>query len=587
MESQLLSVTEIAESEWSPLRRQLEAAALIEPENIDGVAVPFLRFHPTLAPMLWAQLDEAERTRLSAAHRARYYALSTYLYREDRRNPHQARAIAWRELPNLLGAVHAALDAADPDAVDFADNVNLFLGTIFGLKQEAGALVARAQAAAGDPGSQAWFLAQSNRGEQLLAAGQVAQATEVFQAILKQLGQTPSYNRALTLGRLGSCFRAGGRSDLASEQYRAAISVFDKLQQTDAVKRERCVSLGDLATNSTYQGKYAEARETYEEVLPVFEELGDLRSQGVTLGQLGTLAMLEGNLKEAADRFRAALALFQQLREPAMEAVAWHQLGMVFQEAQQWDEAERHYRESARIEEERGNLAGAARTWNQLALVSKYADKPEAAEMWFRKEIEVDRRLGNPKELAPDLNNLANLLQNQPGRLAEARQFAEEALAIKQTLDPGAAETWATYNILAKIADKEAASCTDDRRKAELQTEAREHRRLAREAKRSFAGTRHELRQHAEVILVTVAACAGQTEARELVTKHQAAMRQGGPEWTATADILDQILAGERDETALCEGLGLNIAMIVETILQGVADPATLADLLPKGNAGA
>ncbi len=160
---------------WPALRRQLEAAALIEAEGIPGVGVPFLRFHPTLAPMLWAQLDEAERTELSAAHRQRYYALSGALYREDSRNPHQARAIAWRELPNLLHAVHAALDAGDPDAGDFADNVNKFLGS-FGLKHSAESLAAKAQAAASDAGSQAWFLAQSNRGEQLLDAGQVAEA---------------------------------------------------------------------------------------------------------------------------------------------------------------------------------------------------------------------------------------------------------------------------------------------------------------------------------------------------------------------------------------------------------------------------
>ena len=112
---------------------------MIEAEDVPGVSVPFLRFHPTLAPMLWAQLGAEDRARLSAAYRQRYYALSGYLYQEDLRNPHQARAIAWRELPNLLHAVHAALDAGDPDAVDFADNVNRFVGTIFGLKQEASA----------------------------------------------------------------------------------------------------------------------------------------------------------------------------------------------------------------------------------------------------------------------------------------------------------------------------------------------------------------------------------------------------------------------------------------------------------------
>src|SRR5262249_30939372 len=270
---------------------------------------------------------------------------------------------ALRELPNLLHAVHAALDEADPEAVNFVNSVNRFLD-VFRLKQESEALVAKAQAAAGEAGSQAWYLAQLNRGEQLFNAGRASDAAEVLRVVREKLGGTPSYNRATTLARLGRCFRAGGRPDLAERHARDAIAVLGQLEQTDDVKRERGACLTDLADALRYQGRYAEARQTYEGGLKVDEELGDLRGQGVSLGQLGTLAMLEGKLDEAAERYRAALALFQQLGEPAMEAVAWHQLGVVFQEARRWDEAERHYRESARIKEQQGNLAGAAQTWN-------------------------------------------------------------------------------------------------------------------------------------------------------------------------------------------------------------------------------
>lgn len=572
---------------WPALRRQLEAAALIEAEEIPGVTVPFLRFHPTLAPMLWAQLDAAERAQWGTAHRLRYYALSCYLYREDIRNPHQARAIGWRELPNLLHAVHAALDAGDPDAGDFANNVNRFLGPIFGLKQEATRLAAKAQAAAGEAGSQAWFLAQSNRGEQLFAAGQVAKAAEVFQDILAQLGEAPRYEQAVTLGRLGRCFRAAGRPDLAAQAADDAIAVCDQLEPSDGVKRHRGVLLTDKADALAEQGKYAEARKVYGEALKLVEDLNDLRSQGVVLGQLGTLAMLErreGWFAEALTSFRAALEMDQQINERAEQAVDWHQLGRVFQEAGQWDEAERHFRESARIREENGWLAGkngAAASWNQLAIVNESAGKPDAAEMWYRKAIEGFRTDDQAFYRASALNNLADLLQTQPGRLAEARQLAEEALAIEQTLDPGAAEIWSTYELLAQIADREAEATTEDRLKAGLGAEAREYRRLARDAKRNFAGTRHELRRFAPIIHATVAACAGQPEAREAVTQNRQAMSQGGPGWQAVSRVLDRILAGERDETALCEGLPFNSAMLIETILQGLADPATLSDLVP------
>ena len=67
-----------------------------------------------LAPILWAQLSIDEQPRLSVAHRQRYYGLANYLYHSDKKTPHGARAIARLELPNLLHAADAMLDARRP-----------------------------------------------------------------------------------------------------------------------------------------------------------------------------------------------------------------------------------------------------------------------------------------------------------------------------------------------------------------------------------------------------------------------------------------------------------------------------------------
>ncbi len=579
MEDDLIAITGLSESQWPGLRRQLEAAALIEAESLPGVTVPFLRFHPTLAPMLWAQLDPAEQTRLGDAHRQRYYLTSGYLYKQDRRNPHQVRAVAWRELPNLLHAAHAALDANDPDAVDFADNVNRFLD-YFGLKQEAQRLLAQAQKATIDVGSNAWFMAQSNRGEQLFDAGQVVEAMQVFQAILKQVGEEPSDRRAMTLGRMSRCFIAGKRPALAAQSASEAIAVCDKLEQSDDVKRHRGVLLTDLANALCERGMLAEARRAYEDGLRIDEELNDLRGQGVTTGQLGMLAMLEGKLQEAIERCRTALSLFQQLREPAAEAVAWHQLGLVFQTAQQWEDAERHYRESARIKEEIGmvgGINGAATTWNQLAIVSQMAGNLDAAERWYRKAIDGFHSVGDRESPSQCLNNLADLLKGQPGRLAEARQLAEEAMAIKRTLDPGAAQIWTTYDILADVADAEAADSANHSSKAQLRIQAREYRRLAREAKRNYPGTRHELRQHCRLVVGTVAAV-HDVDGRKQLEQALPRLEQRG--WTNLVAAIRRILAGERDADALCSALDHEDSMIVDAILAGLADPNTLSDLM-------
>ena len=488
MEPDLLAITGLgitegepaAENRWPGLRRQLEAAALLQIESIPGVSVPFLRFHPTLAPLLWAGITADEQGALTLAHRQRYYKLAGYLYNEDRKNPHQVRAIIRRELPNLLHACRNALDAGDTHAVAFVDSINRFLD-YFGMGRDLALLTERAEAISGERGSEVWFLARSNRGKQRLAAGRTSEATEIFSDILAALDDQPSYDRALTLLRLGRCVEAAGRPDQAEAIYRQGIAVIEQLEpsaknERDAVKRHGALLRTGLADVLAAQGKYAEARAQYALGLESIKEVKNLRSEGAILGQLGALALAEGDIIEAVRRYREALELSQRLGEPAAEAGIQHQLGRAFQQARQWEPAERHYRASARLSEQGGDLATAAQTWNNLAVLNQSAGRIDAAERWYRKAMDGGRQTGDTLPTARALNNLADLLQSQPGRLDEARRLAEEAL------DPGAAEIWKTYELLAQIADRQSRP-----------DEAAEYRRLARDAKRGFAGTAHEM----------------------------------------------------------------------------------------------
>ena len=127
---------------WTDILRQLQAAAIVQLETISGVKSPFVRFHPTLSPMLWEQLRPDERAQAhdrppEAIRRARTSPLPGRLAGSPLRG-----AVALLELPNLLRAVHGCFDSEDPDAVDFANCVTRFL-KIFGFKREADRLAAR------------------------------------------------------------------------------------------------------------------------------------------------------------------------------------------------------------------------------------------------------------------------------------------------------------------------------------------------------------------------------------------------------------------------------------------------------------
>jgi tetratricopeptide (TPR) repeat protein len=561
MEPYLLAITEIAETEWHELRTQLEATGLIQAESLShvGVGVPFLKFHPTLAPAMWSRLTEPEQQQLLIRHRLRYYQLSDYLYFEDDKNPFAMRAIAQRELPNLLYAVRGSIAVGEDFAVEFVRNVNSFL-YFFGLNQDRENLTDMAQHIGGEVGSQTWYQKRTNTGEQLLDVGRYAEAEAVFQEILAGLGANPSYKRCVTLCRLGRCYGSTGQPELAAAAYRLALEVAGLLEQTNSVKRQMGNLQADLADVLTDMGDYDRARESYEASRKLAEEIQDKRMQAVANMQLGTLELKQNNLTEAAQRYQEVLTTSQQLNEPAFEAGAWHQLGRTFQESRQWEAAEQVYRQAAKIREAQGLIGGsngAAATWNQLANMSFGAGKLTEAETWLRKAIyEGFITTGDRINASKALNNLADLLRQFPNRLNEAQQLAEESLAIQETLDPAAAMIWLTYNTLAEISDQQGDPA-----------KAKDYRRLSRTARANFAGTEYELRQHAQLIDGVVSAIHDAEVRQQLESQLQEVDPEGqNIVWNA----IRQILNGERDEDILCKGLNDINSQIVLAILDQV-----------------
>jgi tetratricopeptide (TPR) repeat protein len=386
-EDDLVAICELDEAQWQSMRRGLEQTGLIQTESVPGVTPPFLRFHPTLAPALWAKLPSEEQAALAPRYQERYYQMSSFLYIEDsKKQVAVVRAIARRELPNLLAAVQGALDAGAPWAVDFADNVSRFL-EYFGLTRDRAALTKRAQAVAGEKGSENWNLARSSLGDQLLAGGSFREAETVFTDILAHLDKGPSFQRCVILLKLGRCYEGQGQVAHAETTHRQALAEAGKLETTTNVRGLMSSLQADLGDVLMRRGQYRDARVEYEASLAIATELRDDRQVAVVLGQLGALALAEENLDEAELRYRQALETFRGLGEPSAEATVSHQLGLVYQRTNRLPEAEHAYREAARIHEGYGNRVAAAQSWGQLAQVVQRAGRLDDAEAWYVKSV--------------------------------------------------------------------------------------------------------------------------------------------------------------------------------------------------------
>ena len=142
-------------------------------------------------------------------------------------------------------------------------------------------------------------------------------------------------------------------------------------------------------------------------------------------------------------------------------------------------------------------------------------------------------------------------------RLAEAKSYAEQALAIDQTRD-ASSEIWTTLSILADIADLEG--------RAE---EARDYRRRARETFAAFAGNRYHIdRQYGPLIAAIAAAALGDAQARDAV---EAALPRFEEQGWKIASATRSIWAGERDWNALAEDLDRKEALLILRVLETIA----------------
>ena len=581
-ENNLLTITEIPDPEWMQLRPALEQAALLTAEQVEGITAPFLHFHPVLAPYLRSQ-PGADDSALRQRYAQRYAGLANYLSNEDSRHPQEVRALVQKELPNLRRALELLLEAGELDtASDMADSIARFL-YIFGLLRERDELrrcVGEAVAAKGIHESggltYAEFLRESGLGEDELARGKIRAAYTRFSTLLARIEALPlgsgSFEHCMTLHRLARCLLDGGHPAAAEDSQRKALTVIETLlsqqPENESYFRERGIVLTDLADVLSNQGKYSQAREAYEEALEIAIQLGDLRQQGVVLLQLGSLALQQRDYDEAQSRYLAALQLIQTLSEPDLEAIAWHQLGVMAANQDAWGEAERCYRESLAIEERLGNTASAASTCNQLAIVSVRAARTVEAEGWWKRGLELHEQTnpGGP-ETALILSNLANLLVNEVNadraattRLIDAKHYAEQALAIDETLDTSQL-IWTTLGVLADIADLQGHA-----------EEARNYSRRERETFAAFAGNRYHIDQrHGHLIAAIAAAAQGDAHAREAVEAALPQLEENG--WHISAAI-QRIWLGERDWDALAEGLDRQDALLILQVLETIEQPA-------------
>ncbi|MFK5970510.1 MAG: tetratricopeptide repeat protein [Candidatus Marithrix sp.] len=558
-ENVLRSIINVPESQWRPMRRALENSGLVQVENFDGLTVEYLEFHPSIASI--GELSSVQHLALQDRYQQGYYELANFLYNEEGRNPYHANIIEQKELPNLLTAAYGAVETGKDWARDFGNKVDSFLSD-FGLvtsgKQFAKATKDQIEELAEH--SEDWFEQFSEQVKQLMAENHQQEAQEMLEGILEYLPSEPNYERCLTLGRLGNCAKLLNNSDQAIENYQQQLIELQQLEASDQVNREIARAGTHLADVLTHKGEYNSAEEAYIAALSIMQSLNDVNSIASIHAKLGTVQKLQSNFQESEQNFHQAYLMFKQMDKPQNEAASLHQLGMVYQQTRQWKAANQAYSQANSIFEQQNDLVNTIITWQQLAHVNQMLGNLPAAEDWYRQAIEGNKTLENWTEVSIGLTNLAELLQDQLGRLEEAKQLAEAGLAIDKAHNPADVEIWKTYLILAKIADKQ-----HNTKQADI------YRKLANESKTGDLEDTENLETHKKFIEAVVTTIKQPKLRKQLDSMLEQRKLRG---WDKLVAAVQRFLDGEKDVEyiAQTEQLDVEDAMIVHNIARKTSE---------------
>jgi tetratricopeptide (TPR) repeat protein len=429
-----------------------------------ATANPYGHFslNPALCPYLQATLSEEELQALTAGWLEKMAAYLNFLVQQQSQNSELAAMLTLLELPNLFALLDRFQASADPattiQRATFLYSLLQSLG-----KQRLLERVARVREAAaaslGEGWSHARFVANGDRIEQQLAAGQLREALAGAQQLLQQ-AQTAGeeayagadYDLATAFFFRGRMLRAGGGGQQALPLLQEAGRRFEAIANENnnkAAARMASLCLSEQGECLLDLGRYDAAAAAYEESIRRGQR-GDLREVAVGKSQIGTVRLYQQRYAEALEAYQEARDTFFRLNEPGSVASAWHQIGMVHQNAGQPEAAEEAYNQSLAIKVRLGNQDGRAITLGQLGILyDNLLQRPEEAVAFYQRAAEIFAENGDLAKEGVICRNLAESL-GKLQRLEEARQAIRRAIECRAPFGH-AAEPWTSSAILAAI----------------------------------------------------------------------------------------------------------------------------------------
>jgi predicted MPP superfamily phosphohydrolase/tetratricopeptide (TPR) repeat protein len=254
----------------------------------------------------------------------------------------------------------------------------------------------------------------------------------------RALAQVPADDaaRSRLYWLLGQTAFNAGDLDVA---WQAAVDRHD-LALAENNEREAALSSGLQADILERRGELDEAlRILFEEEIPVYEKLEEVRQKAVALGQVADILTKQDKLDEAMRiRREEEIPAYEQLGAVRDRAVALGKVADILAKRGELDESLRIRREEELpVYEQFGNARERAIALGKIAnILAQRRELDEAIRIYGEDVIPVIEKLGDAYALMLGRWWLADYLQQRaaPGDLAEARQLFNLALSTAEKL---------------------------------------------------------------------------------------------------------------------------------------------------------
>ncbi len=461
------------EAEVGELANELVAAGLATPNRFNHLAL-----NPALCPYLRGRMDVARRDELTTRWVQVMSQYAALLCQQQNLNNEMVAVLTGLELPNFFALLDLVQRAGVVETtIDLATSLFLLLKNAGKprLLERVGQVRDAEAKVLGDGWNHARFQAAQTRIEQQIASGQMREACDGAQQLLRRAqtagGQaypTADYDVAMACFIVGRLLRTAGQPEQAmplidESRERLEAIARDHGPESTQVMVTRCFE--EQGKCLFYLGHLDLAAGAYEECMRRANQIGDEREVAVGKGQLARVRILQHRYPEALAAYEEVRERFEKLDEPGSVAMSWNNIGDIYQAAGQPEAAEDAYRKSLAIWVQLGSVAGQVGTLNQLgSLYSKLARTEEAA-AFYRQAVDKCVKIGDVAKEGRARNNLSSTLL-ELHRLDEARQEIHRAIECSSQFGH-AAQPWIMWSILANIetaADNHAAAAEAKRK---------------------------------------------------------------------------------------------------------------------------